>query len=692
MAAKDEGTTCTTNNLNCSLCTKFLKILKHRSQVGSPAKCDDCGGDKPFVALCIDCTQCLCRVCYDYHSNKNSTHDILQLDETTQSEPHSSAAVVMDVHSQQHKVLYCSKHTQQELGYYCETCDKMICHSCKMSDHDGHIHITSEMAVTKRQDELTKMIAPVEKMSESLLNAEDDIVAMKGKLQKQAKEIGEMIDKCHKEQHTKLNEQIAKLNKQIAKVNEEIVKVNDRHQQLKKELEEALSLKNKALTAQLEEIKSVQNQLVDLKVLKSTIEEIPGHEIFSKRRQEVERSIQKVSDTCKILDTSPVETDTMTFDPCSESSINLGKLYTNKNPSHLTGQAPKYFIQNQKTSFRILAKTTKGQQCTKGGDQVHVELRLFTGQVVVGKVTDNHNGSYDASFECKQLGKAKLLVLVNRQQIMGSPYSTVVCRNYNVFSSPPYKRVSNIAHEAMGTPWGVACGKNGVWAVADSSNHCVYVFDGHDQLVKKVTGFNSPHGVAFDTDNNLYVADCDNHRVLKYTVNGQYMQSFGRPGFGDGELRCPHGVTTHNGKVYVAECGTHRISVFRCEDGQFCSTFGDSHLSQPYDVAVNNINQLLVADHGHNCVSMYTLDGKYVGKFGAQLRNPCGIATDLNGFVLVSNSNGVSIFDHVGNFICHSNQYTYGRFCFPCGIALNYNGYLYVGEQNKPSIQIFTNY
>ena len=40
----------------------------------------------------------------------------------------------------------------------------------------------------------------------------------------------------------------------------------------------------------------------------------------------------------------------------------------------------------------------------------------------------------------------------------------------------------------MGKPWGIAFGKNGMWAVADWSNHCVYVFDGHDQLVRKFGG------------------------------------------------------------------------------------------------------------------------------------------------------------------------------------------------------------
>jgi len=56
----------------------------------------------------------------------------------------------------------------------------------------------------------------------------------------------------------------------------------------------------------------------------------------------------------------------------------------------------------------------------------------------------------------------------------------------------------------MGKPWGVAFGRNGVWAVADNTNHCVYVFDGQDKLVRNVSSkginngqFSYPIGVTF---------------------------------------------------------------------------------------------------------------------------------------------------------------------------------------------------
>ena len=70
-------------------------------------------------------------------------------------------------------------------------------------------------------------------------------------------------------------------------------------------------------------------------------------------------------------------------------------------------------------------------------------------------------------------------VIINGRHIQGSPYS-VMCRKYLALNVPS-KRVNDDGR--MGEPWGIAFGKDGMWAVA---NHCVYLFDSQDQVVKIV--------------------------------------------------------------------------------------------------------------------------------------------------------------------------------------------------------------
>ena len=60
-------------------------------------------------------------------------------------------------------------------------------------------------------------------------------------------------------------------------------------------------------------------------------------------------------------------------------------------------------------------------------------------------------------------------------------------------------------------------------------------------------------------------------------------------------------------------------------------------MSTPCDVTVNSNGHLLVTNSGHNCITSFTLDGTYVGRFNKGKMNcPMGLTTDLNGFVLLS--------------------------------------------------------
>ena len=134
-------------------------------------------------------------------------------------------------------------------------------------------------------------------------------------------------------------------------------------------------------------------------------------------------------------------------------------------------------------------------------------------------------------------------------------------RNYQAIDKPS-KIVNN--NGSMGKPWGIAFGRNGLWAVADCSNHCVYIFDDKDQLVRKFGSngsnngqFNYPRGVAFDSHNHLYVADTGNHRVQKFDTNrpnGRFLiMQFGSRGTSDGQLIGPFGVTIHDDKLYAKQ-------------------------------------------------------------------------------------------------------------------------------------------
>ena len=56
--------------------------------------------------------------------------------------------------------------------------------------------------------------------------------------------------------------------------------------------------------------------------------------------------------------------------------------------------------------------------------------------------------------------------------------------------------------------------------------------------------FDGPAGMAFDSEENVYVSDTRNHRIQKYTKDGRFILQWGGFGSGDGQLNMPWGLAT----------------------------------------------------------------------------------------------------------------------------------------------------
>ena len=113
-----------------------------------------------------------------------------------------------------------------------------------------------------------------------------------------------------------------------------------------------------------------------------------------------------------------------------------------------------------------------------------------------------------------------------------------------------------------------------------------------------------------DGEEFLYVTDYYNHRIQKFTVQGQFLSAFGSQGKGPGQLTNPYGITIGTGGLlYVTEVGSHRVSVFTC-GGDFVTCFGQqgSNIDQfnnPHGIAFDKNGIMYVCDHGNNRLVLY---------------------------------------------------------------------------------------
>ena len=144
--------------------------------------------------------------------------------------------------------------------------------------------------------------------------------------------------------------------------------------------------------------------------------------------------------------------------------------------------------------------------------------------------------------------------------------------------------------------------------VADRDG-CVQVFNASDlTFCKSITLYgeqqmNSPFDVALGVDGFLYVADCDNHCIVKLTPTGQHVAKFGSKGSLPGQLDKPVSLAISNDLlVYVCEKDNHRVSIFNT-NGKFLRCFGEKGKGQgqfnnPVCIRINE-DKLCVSDYGN---------------------------------------------------------------------------------------------
>lgn len=169
--------------------------------------------------------------------------------------------------------------------------------------------------------------------------------------------------------------------------------------------------------------------------------------------------------------------------------------------------------------------------------------------------------------------------------------------------------------------------------------------------------FNAPRDLAFGPDGTLYVADSRNHRIQHFSASGEFLGTWGT--FADvnsgaapgGTFNEPWGIAVGgDGSVFVADTWNHRVQKFS-SDGNFIKMWGYFGQGEnpdafwgPRDVEINLQGQVLVSDTGNKRVVIFNPDGKYIGQFGGagmeagKFDEPVGLAAAANGDIYVADT------------------------------------------------------
>ncbi len=163
--------------------------------------------------------------------------------------------------------------------------------------------------------------------------------------------------------------------------------------------------------------------------------------------------------------------------------------------------------------------------------------------------------------------------------------------------------------------------------VTDEANHKVVVMDKDGELIdswgEQGSGsgqLNRPSGMCFDLEGNIVLSDAMNSRIQRFTRDGKLLQVFGEAGEGEGQLNMPWGLTVDQfGDILVADWKNDRIQRFGSE-GEFKSAFGShgtdkGQFRRPSSVAVDGHGDIYISDWQNDRVQLFNKDERYIQSF-----------------------------------------------------------------------------
>jgi len=189
------------------------------------------------------------------------------------------------------------------------------------------------------------------------------------------------------------------------------------------------------------------------------------------------------------------------------------------------------------------------------------------------------------------------------------------------------------------------CGAN---SCAKSDLPPILEFDPSGKLLKSFGArmLIFPHGFHVDRDGNVWVTDAQGqdgkgHQVLKFSPDGKLLLALGKPGVagaGNDELNQPSDVAVApNGDIFIADghdTGSNMRIVKYSKDGKFIKTWGKpgagpGEFNVPHGIAFDSKGRLFVADRANNRLQIFDQDGKFLEEW-KQFSRLSGIYIDKN--------------------------------------------------------------
>ena len=642
----------------------------------------NCGSceDGKATGYCNDCGDFLCDECQVGHKRYKYTrnHTVISLDElktqVTSLIPPKKAAP------------HCPKHSENSLKIYCDTCSTLICTDCTIRLHKDHNYDLVADVLTKHKEKLVSSLKPVKEKLDSVQRALQDFDTRVKAIHDQRAAIKANIHKEIDEQHRLLDQ---------------------RRAELVGELDMLTQQKLKDLAAQRDQVEITQVKLTScLEYAEGGLKTGTDGEVLEMKSSVIKR-IKQIS-----TDFNP-----KTIQP--ETKADMEMITKGKEPLQKAcgdfleiEQRGSFSLENSHTTEDGLKGATTGetktvsfQAMTKSNKKFKNKLNLKAELVhIMGKdrlkceVMEQQHGQHKINYHPMKRGKHELHITVNGDAVRGSPFPIAVAPSPQSFIKP-----SRVVR-GLNKPRGTVSNSKGQLVVVESGGATVSVLTPKGQKIRTFGQMNNAHGVAVDKDDNIYVVECSNNRVNKFSSDGEFVAAVGSQGSGNLQFSTPVGICYNRrvNNLYVSDSENHRIQVISTElkSIRCFGTLGNENgqLHTPYYATFDSANNLYVTEYANNRVQVFTAEGQFLRTFsqkanGQKLNLPWAIAIDSSDTVYVSDNglHHVSVFTSQGAYITTFGGFGMkeGQFNSIYGLSIDRNDSVVVSDQGNKRLQIF---
>ena len=638
-------------------------------------KCEECtdSGDRA-EAFCRQCAVFICGECVKQHKRMKSftSHEVVSLEDLKEGRAREIAV-------KEPPTKKCHIH-EEPLIIYCFNCSSHICRDCTVTVHKEHKFEFSKVAAPITKEKLLEDLNPLREVTVNLSSAIEVLQTTKQEVEAQGDSVANNI-------HTSFNElhQILEKHKQQL-LTEAVSKVQEKMDKVLVQ-EKNLSLTNAVVQSSVDDIERFVGHCSD--------NEVMG--MHTEIRRRMEQEIKEHSKSGRSME--PVEEADMGVEVrcaedlqqlCQTKSI-ITRLAVDPAQCTVRGAGVETAEVLKIAEVTVIANTLTNNKTTRRSVIVVGQLKsLYNQSVIQCDVDQSGPGEYRIHYTPAVRGRHELTVLVDGQQVAGSPFPVFVSIHPTKLGKP-VKVCGGIRY-----PHGVTVNSEGDIIVTESQGDIVK-FDKEGK--KHVLVEHSKcmlHGlfaVAADNEKNIYCTDRETNRVMRCDKSGNNVQvheveQVEGPGH--------WGVTVVGDQVMLCERNSKGTIMVYDRELKYVRRIEHGGMGEFRGVSADQHGNLYVTDYTKSRIHVFSNDGVFLRSFRhdgngvKRLNGPYGLCVSGQ-YVYVTNYKGhnVSVFttagDHVTTFGEHGKKE--GNFAYPYNIFVD--NFVFVADTNNHRIQCF---